>query len=316
MIDAPPGPPPPVAAAASSAALCPTGLRIVVRARPSARSGACRSLIALETLQRTLDARLADRAGSRSAPVGWTTHFAKGPVSGPGAWDSRTLASNHELQIYVDRDFPGAGDTPLGLSPFVRDAGGLTILARPTPPRLRGRLWGYAYLSGLITSRDSFTQTYGYFEVRAKLPAGRGLWPAVWLLPAAGGWPPELDLLEQTGGETVFQTVHTGASGRPTEADFSTRVRGAASGFHTYGVLWTPDRLVWFVDRRQTAAAPTPADMNGPMYLLINLAVGGDFPGPPAASARWPARLRVARVRAYGWPGPGGAPQPAAQARN
>ena len=301
MIDAPPAPPAAVGSA-SLAPLCESGLRIVLRATAATTPATCRSRIALGTLQRTFHARLGRRTRSFAAPSGWTTHFAHGPQTGPRAWDSRTLVGNHEEQIYVDPAFSGDGDAPLRLSPFIRDATGLSILARPTPKRLLGRLWGYRYISGLITSQARFSQTYGYFEVRAKLPAGRGLWPAVWLLPKAGGWPPELDLLEQTGGETVFQTVHTGDAGHPTEADFSTTVRGAATGFHTYGVLWTPERLVWFVDRRQTSATPTPADMDRPMYLLINLAVGGDFPGPPDPSAHWPARLRIARVDAYRWP--------------
>jgi len=302
MIDARPAPPPAVASA--PAPLCQTGLHIVARAAVGGRpaDGACRSRIALDGLRRTFNVRFrAGRPASRTPPAGWTTHFAHGPQTGAQAWDSRTLPGNHEQQIYVDPAFPGAGGAPLGLSPFMTTRAGLSILARPTPRRLRTQLWGYPYVSGLITSRETFAQLYGYFEVRARLPAGRGLWPAVWLLPSAGGWPPELDLLEQKGGETVYQTVHTGAPDHPAEADFKARVPGAATGFHTYGVLWTPERLVWFVDRRQTAATATPADLNQPMYLLINLAVGGDFTGPPSPSIRWPARFRIARVSAYGW---------------
>ncbi len=308
--DATSAPPPAVSAAAP---LCETHLHVVVRAGGVARRppGACQSEISFSARDRSFDARFrGPRRGSSLPPAGWTTHFAHGPQSGPRAWDSRTLPGNHEQQIYVDPGFAGTGAAPLGLSPFLTDRHGLRILARPTPREFRTRLWDYRYVSGLITSRDSFAQRYGYFEVRARLPAGRGLWPAVWLLPSAGGWPPELDLLEQTGGETIYQTAHTAASGRPSELDFTTRVRGAASGLHTYGVLWTPERLVWFVDRRQTAAAATPADMDQPMYLLINLAVGGDFAGSPSRTIRWPARFRIARVSAYRWP-----PEPVAETR-
>jgi beta-glucanase (GH16 family) len=224
-------------------------------------------------------------------------------VSGPKAWDSRTLASNHEQEIYVDPAFPGTGDEPLGLDPFRRGREGLTIRAWPTPAADAGRLWGYRYVSGLLTTHESFSQTFGYFEVKAMLPRGRGLWPAFWMAAKGGAWPPELDILEQTGGDAILQTVHMAGTAGPDQSAFRSTVRGATGRFHTYGVLWTPTRIVWFVDRRQTAAAPTPPDLRQPLYLLINLAVGGDFPGAPDVTTRWPAKLRVAYVRAYAWPG-------------
>jgi serralysin len=302
---------PPVAVAdapVTADGLCGERLRIVLRSGPAAtvRPGRCLRRIVLSRgdltfVDRFRRLRLHD---PKSGSGVWSTSFAHGPQTGPRAWDSHTLPGNHEQQIYVDPQFAGSGDAPLGLDPYRRGRGGLSILARPTPKPDLPALWNYRYVSGLLTTQPSFAQQFGYFEVRAQLPAGRGLWPAVWMLPSGGGWPPELDILEQTGGDTVFQTLHMKAASKPAEADFKTHIQGLTHRFHTFGLLWTPERLVWFIDRRQTAATPTPPDLNQPMYLLINLAVGGDFPGPPGRTTRWPARFRIADVRAYRWSPP------------
>jgi hypothetical protein len=292
--------------------LCLTGLRIVVRRRTEQirADGGCQAVVSLAGWPMTLNDRFRPvRGQTRGVPPGWTPRFVHGPPTGPKAWDSRTLAGNHEQEIYVDPAFPGSGDQPLGLDPFRRGRRGLTIRAWPTPAADAGRLWGYGYVSGLLTTHESFSPTYGYFEMKAKLPAGRGLWPAFWMAAQSGAWPPELDILEQTGGDDILQTVHMAGAAGPDQSAFRSTLPGATRHFHTYGVLWTPTRIVWFVDRRQTASAPTPPDLRQPLYLLLNLAIGGDFPGPPDASTRWPARLRISYVRAFGWPGSaGGAP--------
>jgi beta-glucanase (GH16 family) len=102
-----------------------------------------------------------------------------------------------EKQIYVDPSFTGSTSSALGANPFSIHDGILDITAAPTSPALADALEGYQYTSGLITTRESFQQTYGYFEMRAELPQGQGLWPAFWLMPANGGWPPELDVVEK-----------------------------------------------------------------------------------------------------------------------
>src|SRR5262249_26015016 len=124
----------------------------------------------------------------------------------------RTLPSNGELQIYADPGFTGSTDAPLGLQPFEVHNGALDIVAQPVSDSLSARMWNYKYASGLITTRRSFSQTYGYFEARVKLPAGKGLWPAFWLLPADGSWPPEIDGFEQLGREP--QSVYVGFHSR------------------------------------------------------------------------------------------------------
>jgi serralysin len=229
----------------------------------------------------------------------WKTNFAHGPQSGPMAWDSRTLKGNHERQIYVDERFPGTGRMTLGVNPFEIRDGVLSIVADRTPTGAKGYLWGFDFTSGLLTTQRSFAQLYGYFEIRAQLPQGKGLWPAFWLLPASAAWPPEIDVFEQTGGERILQTVHMLRGAAPAETGFSTQVEGATRDFHAYGVLWTPSQITWFVDGRATASTSTPAGLDKPMYMLLNLAVGGALPGDPDASTAWPARLKVDYVRAY-----------------
>jgi beta-glucanase (GH16 family) len=150
-------------------------------------------------------------------------------------------------------------------------------------------------VSGLITTQPSFAQAFGYFEAGLQLPAGKGLWPALWLLPIDMTWPPEIDIMESIGDPlTAYMSTHSKA-----EADFTQKVAVDGPGFHTFAVSWDPGSVVWYVDRRVVARKPTPADMHKPMYLLANLAVGGTWPGAPDDSTRFPARYRIAFIRAY-----------------
>ena len=154
-----------------------------------------------------------------------------------------------------------------------------------------------SYTSGGISSVFAFT--YGYMEARVKIPAGRGLWPAFWTLPADGSWPPEIDVMEILGHRPNVTQMHYhwGASDRaPGKAwkgpDFS-------AGWHTFGVDWQPRSLVWYVDGverwRFTSAAVTAE----PHFLLLNLAVGGAWPGAPDAATPFPSEYLVDYVRVW-----------------
>ncbi|TIN00881.1 MAG: glycoside hydrolase family 16 protein, partial [Mesorhizobium sp.] len=114
-------------------------------------------------------------------------------------------------------------------------------------------------------------QTYGYFEIRADMPETQGAWPAFWLLPADGSWPPELDVIEMFGKDPnkLILTGHSNATGTHTTVG-TTAYAADTEGFHTYGVLWTEDELVWYFDDVEVARAATPADMHDPMYMLVN----------------------------------------------
>ncbi len=221
--------------------------------------------------------------------------FSASPDGSTGLWKTtyangnRTLGSNGELQFY--------SDSSVGVNPFSIQNGVLDITASPGSNPL-----GLPYNSGAITTQSSFSQLYGYFEVRAEMPAGQGLWPAFWLLPADGSWPPELDVFEVLGNDptTLYFSTHS-----QTQATQGTtlKVADVSQGFHTYGVMWTPTEVDMYIDGKEVAVMNTPADMNKPMYMLVNLAVGGYWPGQPNASTPFPANMLIDYVHAYALPG-------------
>src|SRR5690606_27917134 len=122
----------------------------------------------------------------------------------------------------------------------------LSITARSVPAELQPAIDGYDYASGLLTTFHSFSQARGYFEMRADLPEGSGIWPAFWLLPADGSWPPELDVIELAGAEPnrLILTAHSQAGGGHSIDRHHAEVSDT-DGFHTYGVLWGPQQISW-----------------------------------------------------------------------
>lgn len=217
----------------------------------------------------------------------WRTSFWDGA-------DGRTLASNNELQIYMDESYLG-----LGVNPFSVEDGVLNIHADNASAEVEAAT-GFDYTSGMLSSRDSFTQTYGYFEIRCEMPKGQGTWPAFWMLPADGSWPPELDVVEALGSDeaTVFMTAHSASTGEHTKTGFTSWVGDVTSGMHTYGVLWTPEELVWYVDGAEVFRTATPDDMHQPMYMVTNLAIGGVIAGDPDEDFDG-ADFKVDHIRAY-----------------
>src|SRR5579885_2463243 len=200
----------------------------------------------------------------------------------------RSLPSNGEHEFY--------SDSSVGVNPFSLQNGALDITATPGGPA--------ADTSGLITTEKSFSQTYGYFEMRAQLPQGQGMWPAFWLLPSDKSWPPELDPLEAFGqtnanGEGGSNQYHIGMiSGNSGQSNGSweTVPANIYTGYHTYGVDWEPDHVTYYFDGQQVAQFNTPSDMNKPMYMLANLAVGGNWPGPEGSET---AHMMIDYIRAY-----------------
>ena len=146
----------------------------------------------------------------------WAPHYAGGAAwpearywGGEGSDFKRKTAWNGEQQIYVDPRYAGRSTTPLGLDPFTVRDGLLSIVASRTPPALKEVLFNNEYVSGILTTQGSFAQKFGYFEIRAKIPVGQGVWPAFWMLADNGGWPPEIDILEGRGqrpGDLVMTT--------------------------------------------------------------------------------------------------------------
>ncbi len=222
----------------------------------------------------------------------WRTTFGS---SAEPTLDNRTIASNKELQIYADPGLADRKGQPLGLNPFVVHDGLLDIVADRASPAVAPEIAGHPFVSGLLTTQAAFSQTYGYFEARMKLPSGKGVWPAFWLLPADGSWPPEIDVMESIGDPAkVYATVHT-----KTMTTTGVEMHPGPGDFHTYAVAWDPKQIVFYIDGAETARSATPADMHKPMFVLLNLAVGGSWPGSPDADTPFPARLTIDYVRAY-----------------
>ena len=227
----------------------------------------------------------------------WETTYNWGPENGGGSIYARTALGNNEKQIYVDADATVLGTTPVGISPFSVKDGVLDITAAKTPDALKAQLYGYDYTSGLLTTEETFSQTYGYFEIRAEMPAESGMFPAFWLLREDKVWPPELDVFENIGTNEVFQGFGSQDATADNRSVVST-VETASTGFHTYGLLWTAKTITWYIDGVATGSVPTPPDMHSPMYMLVNLAVGGNWAGNPDKDFTSDS-LRVDYIRAY-----------------
>jgi beta-glucanase (GH16 family) len=215
-------------------------------------------------------------------------------------WERETIINN-EQQFYID-------PVEQGESPFSIDEGILSIEAKPTPRALRGVVSGQPYVSGVLTSEKSFSQKYGRFEVLAQVPAGQGLWSAFWLLPSFQQWPegvavlPEIDVMEHLGNQpdTYHTTLHTNQSGALSSHPFEHTLNiDLTSAYHLYSVVWTPESVSWYLDRAWKASYPTPRDFTRPVHFLLNLAVGGNWPGSPDATTEFPARFNIDYVRAW-----------------
>jgi beta-glucanase (GH16 family) len=115
------------------------------------------------------------------------------------------------------------------------------------------------------------------------------------MLPSDLSWPPEIDIMESIGNPMkAFMTVHSAKA-----KTVGTEVHPASDGFHTYAVEWDPDQIIFYLDGVETQRSPTPADMHKPMYMIANLALGGDWAGTPDASTPFPAKFSIDFIRAY-----------------
>lgn len=239
----------------------------------------------------------------------WAEEFdlPDGSPPDPGRWNHQEGGNgwgNAELEYY----------TTSTENAFIQD-GMLVIRAK------KEYMLGRDYTSARLNTQFKAGWTYGRFEMRAKLPNTPGIWPAFWMMPARanyGNWPAsgEIDILEMIGkepgrayGTLHFGNPHTFKSGTynlPNGANFS-------DDFHTFAVEWEPDEFRWYVDDvlyhrvdtwftsgRENAPQPAPFDQE--FYLLLNVAVGGHWPGNPAETSVFPQDLLVDYVRVYQHP--------------
>jgi len=243
----------------------------------------------------------------------WVPHYAGGAAwpearywGGDGSDFKRKTSANGEQQIYVDPRYSGRSTTPLGLDPFEVHDGVLSIIAQRTPAELKPVLFNNEYTSGILTTQGAFSQKYGYFELRSKIPVGVGVWPAFWMLADDGGWPPEVDVMEGRGqrpGDLVMTTHWRIPSTQRIEScGFDFALPDAATEFHDYGVLWMPDRLIYYIDRKPVTDIKVPIGFNDPMYMIVNLAMGSkDFGGVGFVDGQSPATVafEIDRISAY-----------------
>lgn len=215
---------------------------------------------------------------------------------GTGNSDTGAGWGNNELQFYTDRT-----------ENVKVENGYLLITAKKEDYN------GSSYTSARLTTKGLFDQAYGRFEARIRLPYGQGIWPAFWLLGAnidEVGWPKcgEIDIMEYRGQEPtkVLGTVHgPGYSGGTSITKsynlFNDRFD---TGFHIFGIEWGPEYINYYIDDVLYNQI-TPADVTGewvfdhPFYIIINLAVGGDFVGAPNSQTVFPQTMLVDYVRVY-----------------
>lgn len=171
------------------------------------------------------------------------------------------------------------------------------------------------YTSARLKTLGKFTQAYGRFEARMQLPLGKGIWPAFWMLGddiKTADWPKagEIDIMENIGAaDTVYSTIHgpgySGAKGLSTKFPLPAG-QAVNTGFHVYAVEWAPNDLKFFFDDKLIVER-TPKDLpegtrwvyDHPFFMLLNLAVGGGWPGYPDATTTFPQTLLVDYVRVY-----------------
>jgi beta-glucanase (GH16 family) len=238
----------------------------------------------------------------------WSDDFngANGSVPDRNRWTIETShnPASRELQYYTNH-----------LENVQTQDGNLVITARREAYSDKdGVLYGYT--SARLNTQHKFQMTYGRVEARIQIPRGQGIWPAFWMLGddiAQKGWPAcgEIDIMENIGREpaTVHGTIHgPGYSGVKGIAASSALPSGQnfADGFHLFAVEWEPDVIRFYVDDHLYATR-TPADLprdakwvfDHPFFIILNLAVGGDWPGNPDVTTKFPQSMRVDYVRVY-----------------
>ncbi|TYL87162.1 Ig-like domain-containing protein, partial [Bradyrhizobium cytisi] len=226
----------------------------------------------------------------------WKTSYAWSGVA------SYTLSG--EQEVYVDPSFTGLPGTqassPLDLNPFSIQNGHLVITAAPIPSSDAAYVGNHQFSSGVITTENSFVQTYGYFEMKASLPGTAGAWPAFWMLPInTHGLNTELDALEALGKDP--DQAHWGFLSSTTSTQgYWANTTNLTAGDHTFGVEWTPYTLTYFVDGIEVGQVATPSDMNTAMYMIANLAMGGSWAGNADPNAT--AQMSIDYIKAYQLP--------------
>ncbi|MCC6459333.1 MAG: family 16 glycosylhydrolase [Saprospiraceae bacterium] len=229
----------------------------------------------------------------------WRDEFENNTLD-PAAWTFETGAGgwgNNELQYYRPENT------------FFAE-GKLIIEAR------KENFSSAAYTSSRLITKGKKEFKFGRIDIRAALPEGQGIWPALWMLGgniSTAGWPAcgEIDIMELVGHQPnrVHGTVHYGpSSGQHQQKGSNTALSGTAKfsdAFHVFSIVWAQDKIQWLVDDVQfyevTAASIAPATypFNQDFFFIFNVAVGGNWPGSPDGSTNFPQRMIVDYVRVF-----------------
>lgn len=212
---------------------------------------------------------------------------------GDGGW------GNHELEYYTANNLENARI----------ENGKLIIEAKVDSTKPKG------YTSARLVTKGKASWQFGYLEVSAKLPAGKGTWPAIWMLPEKdlhGGWPAngEIDIMEHVGYDpgVIHGTVHTKAFNHVigTQKGNTKEVENFDSAFHTYAIDWNTEKIDFYIDGQKyfsfnnTGKDFTEWPFDQPFHLILNLAVGGDWGGSQGVDKDiWPQRMEIDYVRVY-----------------
>ncbi len=242
----------------------------------------------------------------------WKDEF-EGPKIDTSKWNFIEKGDgfgNNELQFYTGRPE----------NAYIENG---CLILRAIPEDYQGN----EYTSAKLTTQNKGDWTYGRFEIKAKMPIGQGLWPAIWMMPTDekmyGGWPNcgEIDIMEYLGHkpDTVYGTVHYGIPHSQSQGEpyILTNGKKFSDDFHVFGLEWLPGEIRWLIDGKvyQTQkywysrapkeatdfTYPAPFDRN--FYLQLNLAVGGNWPGDPDETTVFPQTMAVDYVRVYKYTG-------------
>lgn len=173
-----------------------------------------------------------------------------------------------------------------------------------------GRLFDFA--SGMVTTGRDYEELprhsrmrfrYGHVEVKAKIPAGKGFWAAIWLLPETRESRPEIDIMEVLGDSATTLRMHyhyVDAAGEKQSVGENVNAPNLAANWHVYSMTWDEDRIAWYLDGNEVWRYMDAATIsNEDMYLLLNFAVGGEWPGPPSRKTKFPSDYLIDYVRVW-----------------
>jgi beta-glucanase (GH16 family) len=239
---------------------------------------------------------------NQAAKLIWSDEFSNTGLPDPSKWGYDVGDhgwGNKELQYYSNADLRNARV----------ENGVLIIEAKSDPTHPKG------YSSARIVTRGKAKWTYGYFEIKAKLPEGVGTWPAIWMLAEEnlhGGWPKngEIDIMEHVGFDPgkVHGTVHTEAFNHSigTQKGNFKMVENFQSEFHIYAIDWTEEKIDFLIDGEKYFSFENKGGdykewpFNQPFHLILNIAVGGNWGGQKGVDATiWPQKMEIDYIRVY-----------------